>query len=222
MNVCGQSLDDGSTCARPVARLGQLCPAHRRVEAAARAARARAAHGRRPTRADSSPLADDDAAAMFAVLDRYQVAYVVIGGIAAAMWGADLPRTTDADIVPSADRDNLERLAAALGELGARLRVLGEPSGVVAPLDADTLAGLTIVTMVTEHGPLDIMFHPDGTGGYDDLSRRAVAKTVGDHPGVTVADLADVIASKEAAGRAKDLIALPVLRRLLARIRPPA
>ena len=80
MNVCGQPLDDGSTCARPVARLGQLCPAHRRVEAAARAARARAAHGRRPTQGDSLPLADDDAAAMFAVLDRHQVAYVVIGG----------------------------------------------------------------------------------------------------------------------------------------------
>jgi hypothetical protein len=59
---------------------------------------------------------------MLTTLDRHAVAYVVIGGMAAAMWGADLPRTTDVDIVPAPEHDNLERLAAALAELGARLR----------------------------------------------------------------------------------------------------
>jgi hypothetical protein len=137
---------------------------------------------------------------MFATLDRHGVAYVVIGGMAAAMWGADLPRTTDADIVPAADPANLERLAAALAELGARLRVPGEPDGLPAPLDATMLAALATVTMLTDRGPLDVTFRPDGTAGY--------------------ADLADVIASKHAAGRAKDLTALPALRRLLARLRP--
>jgi len=157
---------------------------------------------------------------MFAALDHHGVEYVVIGGMAAAMWGADLPRTVDADIVPAGGRANLERLAAALAELGARLRVLGEPQGVRAPLDADQLAGLTVVTLLTDHGPLDLTFRPDGTDGYDDLARRATSRPVGDHPGVPVADLADVIASKEAAGRPKDLRALPTLRRLLARLPP--
>jgi hypothetical protein len=46
---------------------------------------------------------------MFATLDRHGVAYVVIGGLAAALWGAELPRTIEADIVPAADRANLER-----------------------------------------------------------------------------------------------------------------
>jgi len=156
---------------------------------------------------------------MFATLDRHGVAYVVIGGMAAAMWGADLPRTTDADIVPAADPANLERLAAALAELGARLRVPGEPDGLPAPLDATMLAGLTTVTMLTDHGPLDVTFRPDGTTGYADLAARSVRRPVGDHPGVPVADLADVIASKQAAGRAKDLTALPALRRLLTRLR---
>jgi len=52
-----------------------------------------------------------------------------------------------------------------------------------------------------------------------DLVRRATRRRIGDHPGVPVADLADVIASKAAAGRAKDLLQLPALRRLLERLR---
>jgi hypothetical protein len=39
---------------------------------------------------------------MFAALGRHHVAYVVIGGMAAALWGSDLPRTTDVDITPAA------------------------------------------------------------------------------------------------------------------------
>ena len=220
MSVCGQPLADGTGCAEPVAKAGQLCAAHRRADVAARAAQIRALRRRAPLQSDAPPLADEDAAAIFATLDRHRVAYVVIGGMAAAMWGADLPRTTDADIVPAADTDNLPRLAAALEELGARLRVPGQPDGLPAPLDAEVLAGRSILTLVTDHGPLDLTFQPDGTGGYDDLVRRATRRTVGDHPSVPVADLADVINSKEAAGRAKDLIALPALRRLLARLRP--
>jgi hypothetical protein len=213
--VCGRVLAEGTACGEPVAEEGQACPAHRRAEATALAAQARAARRAQPSaEAAPPPLADDDAAAMFTTLDRHGVAYVVIGGMAAAMWGADLPRTTDADIVPAADPANLERLAAALAELGARLRVPGEPDGLPAPLDATMLAGLTTVTMLTDHGPLDVTFRPDGTTGYADLAARSVRRPVGDHPGVPVADLADVIASKQAAGRAKDLTALPALRRL--------
>lgn len=137
------------------------------------------------------------------------------------MWGSDLPRTTDADITPATDAINLNRLADALQELSARLRVEGEPRGVPAPLDADTLAARPVLTLLTDHGPLDISMIPEGTGGYADLATRAVRLAIGDHPGVRVADLADVIASKQAAGRAKDLRQLPSLRRLLDRLRPP-
>ncbi len=220
--VCGWALDDGRPCPVGVERPGQRCGEHRRAEAAAKAATARAAHARpRPGPAELPPLADEDAAAIFAALDRRQVAYVVIGGMAAAMWGSDLPRTTDADITPATDTTNLARLAAALKELGARLRVEGVPEGVPAPLDTATLAARPVLTLLTDHGPLDISMTPEGTTGYADLATRAVRLAVGDHPNVPVADLADVIASKEAAGRAKDLRQLPSLRRLLHRLRPP-
>jgi hypothetical protein len=220
--VCGWPLGDGDVCAEPVERPGARCPAHRIVEAGEKAAAARRARAK-PARVEVEPppLSDEDAAALFAVLDRHRVDYVVIGGMAAAMWGSDLPRTTDADIAPSTDVANLARLADALKELGARLRVLGDPSGLPAPLDAAQLAGLSVLTLITDHGPLDVTFHPDGVGGYAELAPRASLRPVGEHPGVPVADLADVIASKTAAGRAKDLTHLPSLRRLLARLRPP-
>jgi hypothetical protein len=218
---CGWPLEDGGACAEP-AEEGQRCRTHRRAEAAAKAAAARAARSRpRPAPAEPPPLDDEDAAAIFSALDRHEVAYVVIGGMAAAMWGSDLPRTTDADITPAKDRENLARLASALGELHARLRVDGVPEGITAPLDAETLATRSVLTLVTEHGPLDLSFVPEGTTGYEDLASRSTRLAVGDHAGVPVADLADVIASKEAAGRAKDLRQLPSLRRLLTRLRRP-
>jgi hypothetical protein len=44
--VCGWTLDDGNCCAVQVEATGKLCGDHRRVEAAAKAVAARAAHAR--------------------------------------------------------------------------------------------------------------------------------------------------------------------------------
>jgi hypothetical protein len=52
---------------------------------------------------------------------------------------------------------------------------------------------------------------PDGTTGFDDLAARATPLPYGAHA-VPVADLADIIRSKEAAGREKDLLVVPALR----------
>jgi hypothetical protein len=64
--------------------------------------------------------------------------------------------------------------------------------------------------LICEFGEFDISFRPSGTEGYDDLVRNALRLTVGDQQ-MPVASLADVIRSKEAAGRDKDLRALPGL-----------
>jgi predicted nucleotidyltransferase len=57
---------------------------------------------------------------------------------------------------------------------------------------------------------------PSGTQGYDDLRRDAIEVEI---RGVRIklASLADIVRSKEAAGRDKDRRALPVLRELVAR-----
>jgi hypothetical protein len=59
-------------------------------------------------------------------------------------------------------------------------------------------------------GDFDISLHPSGTQGYDDLIRDAIRLHVSSGE-VPVASLADIIRSKEAAGRPKDFSALPAL-----------
>jgi hypothetical protein len=74
-------------------------------------------------------------------------------------------------------------------------------------------------TFVTKFGFLDIALLPDGTRGYDDLKRDATWEQLTDALAVSVASLADVIRSKEAAGREKDRAVLPILRQVLERSR---
>lgn len=154
-----------------------------------------------------------DPEAIFAALERHDVAYVLIGGLAATLYGSPHV-TTDVDITPSAEPENLARLAAALIDLDARLRVDDEPDGVPFDRSAEALAGATVWNLQTRHGALDLAITPAGTSGYDDLRRDAVVLDIrGTH--VVVASLGDVIRSKEAAGREKDRLTLPTLRRIL-------
>lgn len=150
---------------------------------------------------------------VFAALERHGVRYVLIGGLAAILHGATHV-TSDADIVPEIGRENLERLSAALKELNARIRVAGEPEGVPFDHSGESLSRVQTWNLVTDRGNLDITFVPSGTRGYDDLARDARPVVVRGIA-VPVASLADVIRSKEAAGRDKDRLVLPVLRRIL-------
>lgn len=150
---------------------------------------------------------------IFDVLDRHGVRYVLIGGMAATLHGA-AHITEDVDITPERTHENLERLSAALRALDARVRTHAVEGGLAFSHDATSLASATVWNLVTSFGDLDISYVPSGTGGYDDLVRDAIEIQV---LGVTttLASLADVVRSKEAAGRTKDLLALPTLRRLL-------
>ena len=66
-----------------------------------------------------------DGNAILAVLARHEVACVVIGNYAGLLRGVDLA-TEDVDITPATTAENLERLAGALAELDAAIRVPGE------------------------------------------------------------------------------------------------
>lgn len=154
---------------------------------------------------------------MIACLGRHGVRYVLIGGLAAILHGS--PQVTfDADICPSRDMENLERLAAALREMKARIRTADAPDGLPFSCDARFLSSVLILNLVTAHGDLDLSFEPSGTAGYSDLARQAVSMHIKGQV-ASVAALEDVIRSKEAAGRPKDQAALPILRQLLRQIR---
>lgn len=151
------------------------------------------------------------------VLDRHGVRYVLVGGLAAVLHGA-AHVTTDVDVVPEDAQANLERLSAALRELDARIRMTGEPDGIPFDHSAESLSRVRVWNLQTSMGDLDITFQPSGTRGYDDLRRDVITMEIRGVE-VPVASLADVVRSKEAAGRARDRAALPALRELLARQR---
>jgi hypothetical protein len=127
--------------------------------------------------------------------------------------------TEDIDITPARDAENLERLADALRELQPRLRTADEPDGVSFLVDARMLGEADTWNLSTALGDLDVAFSPAGTAGYDDLHRSATSVELGSGLVIRVASLADVIRSKEAAGREKDRAQLPLLRRTLEELR---
>jgi hypothetical protein len=143
---------------------------------------------------------DLDVEQLLGCLTRRGVEYVVVGGIAAVLWGS--PRNTfDLDVSPATDRGNLEALARALVELEARLRGIEED--VPFSPDARTLAQVEILTLDTTAGPLDLLMRPDGAPAYERLRKRAARVDVG-ALSVLVAAIEDLIAMKRAAGRPKD------------------
>ena len=152
------------------------------------------------------------------VLERHEVRYVVIGGLAAELRGSPYI-TRDVDVTPARSRDNFVRLAAALRELEAKLPVPDLECPIEVPLDERSFDQGTTWTYTTKYGHLDIALLPDGTRGYEDLRRGATRERLTDALEVSVAALADVIRSKEAAGREKDRAVLPLLRRVLERSR---
>jgi hypothetical protein len=154
--------------------------------------------------------------APLAVLDRHRVRYVVIGGVAAIAQGYPLT-TEDLDVTPDAEPENIERLVEALRELDAKLRTPTEP--VAFPIDVKMITGVAAWTLDTNAGPLDLVFAPVGTEGYDDLRRDAVRLDLGLGTPTLVASLRDLIRMKEASAREKDRAQLPALRRTLEVIR---
>lgn len=150
-----------------------------------------------------------DPETLFKVLERHGVEYVLIGGLAANMLGSPVV-TNDADITPRHAPENLERLAAALRDLDARMRTTAEPEGLAFSCDAPFLGRMKMLNLQTRAGEFDITYEPAAFPGYDELSSRAEEMTVFGVK-VRVAALSDIIASKAAANRPKDQIALPYL-----------
>lgn len=156
-------------------------------------------------------------------LDRHEVDYLVVGGIAGRAFGAHRA-TSDVDCVIRFDHDNLARLATALRELGARIRAEGVDDETakllsVNLLDADFFAQNAQNNWMTDAGAVDVLVGIPGANGarvgYEQLLDRATSRTR-DGLTVKVASLRDVIVSKQWADRPKDHEALPELLELAA------
>jgi hypothetical protein len=168
--------------------------------------------------AEPPPL---DVKRIVSTLDSHGVQYLLIGGLGATLYGAERV-TQDIDLLPRTDTANLGRLAGALRDLGAFLRVGGltdeEAQALPVVIDARSLAATEVTTWRTDAGDLDVLATIRGEHGerrqYADLVQRA-SETVVTGVTVRVASLQDIVESKRFAGRDKDLEALPELERLL-------
>jgi hypothetical protein len=81
-----------------------------------------------------------NAAAIVEVLNRHGVDFVVIGAFAAIAQQAPIPATRDIDLTPGTTADNLNRLSAALKELGAQIRTDAVEGGLPFDHDGQSLA----------------------------------------------------------------------------------
>ena len=168
---------------------------------------------------------DLDVVRIIETLDRHEVDYLLVGGLAASAHGARRV-TYDFDALADHRDENLDRLAGALTELGAFYRTDGlsdaEARAITPTIDRTLLRNFSIATWRTDAGDLDVMTQMAGAGGaprrYDQLVDASIESELAGAT-VRVAALDDVIASKRHANRGKDQAALPELDRIARRQR---
>lgn len=145
---------------------------------------------------------------LFAILERSHLEYITIGAFGSLLHGSGV-LSDNIDIVPNPRPANLDRLAQALVALNART-----PRNKQLRLDpGERLKEVTRI--LTRSGPLNVILTPSGTGGYDDLRRKAIREPLGFGVRTTLASLDDIIRTTAAHAGKKAGEQLPRLRRLL-------
>ncbi len=151
-----------------------------------------------------------DPRGVLAALDRNFVGYVVIGGFARVVRGAD-ETTNGVDICPSLRGESLERLGRALEEIEAKR---ADRRRLV--LDEASLAQQPVIRLRTRLGEVKVVAEPAGTRkGYDDLRRGATREHIGHGLRPSVASVADLARMAAALGRSQDVERLGELRRIM-------
>lgn len=139
------------------------------------------------------------------------VEFVLIGGMAMNLQGSAYV-TQDLDFCYRRSKQNMRALARALELYHPRLR--NAPEDLPFRFDAETIEQGLNFTLSTDLGDLDFLGEVAGLGNYDAV--KAASDTLSVFGlNQRVLSLAGLIASKRAAGRAKDLIAVVELEGLL-------
>jgi len=134
----------------------------------------------------------DQLQSVFASFQRNDVKYLVIGGIAAVLYG--VPRATfDLDILIEPTEANAQRLLDALSEAGFGTAEMTNAEEIIA----------TEITIFTDRVRLDVQTFTPGIEFENAWPRRVTMSYEGQ--ALEVVSRADLIRSKTAAGREVDL-----------------
>ncbi len=130
------------------------------------------------------------------VFAKHKVEFMFIGKSGAILLG--YPSTTqDVDLFPKKSVENGQRIVGALLDLDFEI---DEKTA------EEIVKGVDFVQLKTGPFDLDLVFAPDGIENYEEAKKRMLVVD-----GFPVANIRDIIASKKASGREKDLIDLPLL-----------
>ena len=130
------------------------------------------------------------------VFAKYKVEFMFIGKSGAIILGFPAA-TQDVDLFPKKSKENGERLVVALRELEF---VIDDE------IAEKIIRGVDFVQLKQGPFDLDLVFAPDGIESFDEAKKRMIVIE-----GFPVANIRDIIASKRASGREKDLLDLPLL-----------
>jgi hypothetical protein len=147
---------------------------------------------------------------LLALFSDANVEIVVIGGVAMNAQGSAYV-TFDLDVCYKHTKENIARMCDALAPHQPRLR--GAPENLPFRLDADTVKRGLNFTLITSLGDLDLLGEVTGIGSYDAVLQTSELREI-DGKEYPVLSLTGLIQSKRAAGRKKDLNALPELEAL--------
>jgi hypothetical protein len=145
------------------------------------------------SRRDFHPLQAEEIARAF---NEEGVDYLFLGKSGAILLG--YPGTTqDVDVFPARSEENGQRIARALRRVGFVIEV---------ELERQIVAGKDFVQIKSGPFDVDLVFAPDGINSFAEAKARGVREGI-----FHIANMRDIIASKRASGRQKDLIELPLL-----------
>lgn len=146
-------------------------------------------------------------------LNREQVEYVLVGGMAAVFHGVPLV-TRDIDICLPLTEENLLRLERALADLHPVHRQTPQP--LAFSVAADFPRGLRNIYLRTDWGVVDCLGEIKGVGDFSVVRRRSLLIELPIGP-CRLLDLEALIDAKSALDRTQDKLALVHLRQILQR-----
>ncbi|MBW1790094.1 MAG: hypothetical protein JRK53_26340 [Deltaproteobacteria bacterium] len=153
---------------------------------------------------------------IFEALNRADVLYLVVGGLAVVVAHGYVRFTADLDLILDMDEGNLTKAMNAFDSMGYRPRA---PVRIMEFVDSKTRdrwvreKGLTVFSLWSEQHPgteIDIFVEPPIS--FEKAYRSSIRLEVGHQVEAAVIGIDDLISLKEKAGRPRDLEDIDKLR----------